>query len=110
MLSDDPQGLLARALDKGCRFIVMQASSYNVLLYRTRLASVLLHAFELQTQHIQVLENTIAFITDIRSLGTALSKSSFDNRIATYNFILDQWLSLVAIYLAFSTAANFHST
>ncbi|KAJ5027700.1 hypothetical protein J3E72DRAFT_384242 [Bipolaris maydis] len=87
-----------------------QPENIQCCFYRARLASILPHAFDLQTQHTQVLEDTITLIADIRSLEATLSKSSVDNRIATYNFVLDQWLSLVAIYLTFRRAIDFHDT
>ena len=66
--------------------------------YRACLALALLCALDLQTQHTQILEDTITLITEIRSPDT------------TYNLLLDQWLSLVAIYLSFRRATDFHDT
>ncbi|EUC43253.1 hypothetical protein COCMIDRAFT_101348 [Bipolaris oryzae ATCC 44560] len=79
-------------------------------MYRAQLALNLPCALDLQTQHTQVLEDTITLIADIRSLDTTLSKSPFDYRNTTYQLFLDQWLSLVAIYLTFRRATDFHDT
>ncbi|EUC26866.1 hypothetical protein COCCADRAFT_10361 [Bipolaris zeicola 26-R-13] len=102
--SAEPTSLIVKLSLKDLPQVIQRSA------YRRRLASQLAHALNLQNQHTQVLEDTVTLIADIRSLDTTLYRSPFGNRNSPYQLLLDQWLSLVAIYLTFRRATDFHDT
>lgn len=77
-------------------------------LRRHRLALKLPQAFDMPTQHPEALENTVKLITEIRALDCTLFNQLFGAREAMRQLILDQWLSLIDIYLCFRREADFH--